>query len=110
MTAPPAARPETDRMIFGFTWGALAVSLATVLVGVAMAVTDSMHLVGQDVGMLLVILLMGLFFLVSVPLHLGLLVAVAIRSIKHGPRPLAWVYVYFVSTFLVHLAMVMLAE
>lgn len=97
-----APGPETvDRLVFAGAWVGLCVSLATGLVGVTMAVTDAMHLVGQDVGMILVILLF-LGLVVSALLHLVLALVSIIRGMQAGPRPMAWVYVYLAITAVVY--------
>ena len=91
-----------DRLIFaGMCTGAL-LSLATALVGAAIVMTDAGHVVGQDVGMMLVILLfIGL--VVSALLHLTLLIASVIRGIQAGGlRAMAWVYVYLAFTVTVY--------
>ena len=90
-----------DRLIFAGMWMGALLSLATALVGATIVMTDSRQLVGQDVGMVLVILLF-IGFVVSALLHLTLLIASVIRGIQAGLRAMAWVYVYLAFTVTVY--------
>jgi hypothetical protein len=90
-----------DRLIFAGMWMGGLLSLATALVGAIIVMTDAGHVVGQDVGMVLVILLfIGL--VVSALLHLALLIASVIRGIQGDLRAMAWVYVYLAFTVTVY--------
>ena len=101
MTEASSGGSAADRLIFvGMCVGAL-LSLATALVGATIVMTDSWHSVGQDAGMVLVVLLfIGL--VVSGLLHLILLIASVIRGIQAGLRAMAWVYVYLAFTVTVY--------
>lgn len=97
----PATRSSVDRVIIGGAKAAFLLTVVNVLVGALMAYTDANNSVGQDVGMLIVIV----FFLGMVGsalLHLVLLVASAVRGFQGAARSMRGVYIYLVGSVAAH--------
>lgn len=103
----PAPRRSIDRVILGGVWVALCVTVGNVVVGAIMAYTDANNSVGQDVGMLIVILFF-LGLLASGLLHLALLAASVVRGAQGGARSMRWVYIFLGVSMLGHATAAML--